>query len=394
MMRLLVAGTSTRALAASAARAGLAVTALDGFADRDQHPSVVARAVCDERGRPAGALDLARAAISEAADAVVYGSPFENHPGAVAMLARGRALWGNAPEALRRARDPLEVTARLKAAGVAVARSFRSDEPPDGARRCLVKPRRSGGGVGVRWWDGATSPRGDEYLQEHVAGLPGSVTFVASRTGCAVIGVSWQLTGDAAFGAAGHRYCGSIGVTERSAGPFSASLVARCTALAHAAAGQFDLIGLNGVDFIACGDDPYAIEINPRWSSSMELAELSAPVPLMALHARACGANLELPSPGTPGTSTPTPEGTPAEAWPQQVAGKAILFARQTTMVPDMGAWLDGFSLGDVPWPGAVIPMGAPICTVYARASSAAACYGSLVERASALYGVLEETRG
>jgi len=40
----LICGTSTRAAAASAARAGFRVIAFDAFADRDQHPSVDALA--------------------------------------------------------------------------------------------------------------------------------------------------------------------------------------------------------------------------------------------------------------------------------------------------------------------------------------------------------------
>src|SRR5438045_1223713 len=45
MQRVLIAGVSTRAAAESAARAGFAVTAIDAFADLDQHPSVQAQSL-------------------------------------------------------------------------------------------------------------------------------------------------------------------------------------------------------------------------------------------------------------------------------------------------------------------------------------------------------------
>ena len=86
--RVLIAGVSTRAAAESAARAGFSVTAIDAFADLDQHASV--RAV--SLGRDFSAEGAARAAQSIECDAVVYLSSFENHPAAVSRLAAGRAL--------------------------------------------------------------------------------------------------------------------------------------------------------------------------------------------------------------------------------------------------------------------------------------------------------------
>ncbi len=90
---VLVAGVSTRAAAESAARAGFRVTAIDAFGDLDQHPLVAARTL----ERKFSARAAARAARDIECDAVAYLSSFENHPHAVATLARGRALWGNPP---------------------------------------------------------------------------------------------------------------------------------------------------------------------------------------------------------------------------------------------------------------------------------------------------------
>ena len=43
--------------------------------------------------------------------------------------------------------------------------------------------------------------------------------------------------------------------------------------LAAVAAAEFHLVGVNGIDFIERSGVPYPIEINPRWSASMELVE-------------------------------------------------------------------------------------------------------------------------
>ena len=100
--RVLVVGVSTRAAAESAARAGYAVTALDAFADADQHPAVRALSLPRDFGVPFSARAAARAARTIDYDAVAYLSSFENHPAAVRALAERGTLWGNAPETLAR----------------------------------------------------------------------------------------------------------------------------------------------------------------------------------------------------------------------------------------------------------------------------------------------------
>src|SRR5207249_3360079 len=115
MKRVVIAGISTRAAAESAARAGFDVTAIDAFADLDQHPSVQSRSI----PRPFTARAAARAARSIDCDAVAYLSNFENHPDDVRTLAAGRELWGNPPAVLRRVRDPLCLARALRDRGIA-----------------------------------------------------------------------------------------------------------------------------------------------------------------------------------------------------------------------------------------------------------------------------------
>ena len=128
---VLICGTSTRAAAASAARAGFRVTALDAFADRDQHPSVHALSTSRDVATGSTASAMARAAARLDAEAVVYLSPFENHPRAVTTLAAGRTLWGNAPETLRRVRDPFQLAAAMHRNGFAVPRLANDSNDPN-----------------------------------------------------------------------------------------------------------------------------------------------------------------------------------------------------------------------------------------------------------------------
>ena len=156
----------------------------------------------------------------------------------------------------------------------------------------LVKPLASGGGHRVQPWPDAEGLPRDCYLQELVNGTPGSVVFVASGGRAVPIGVSRQLIGDRTFGAAGYRYCGNILAAAGDTG--DAALVDRAGALARAVAGEFGVVGVNGIDFVARDGVPYAIEVNPRWCASMDLVERAYGLSVFEAHAAAC-ANGVLP---------------------------------------------------------------------------------------------------
>ncbi len=80
--------------------------------------------------------------------------------------------------------------------------------------------------------------------------------------------------GERSFGAHGFRYCGSLLASERApVFPRQAELLVRATALADAVTEAFGLRGLNGLDFVARDGVPLPIEVNPRYSASMELVE-------------------------------------------------------------------------------------------------------------------------
>ncbi len=387
-LRVVITGLSTRAAAESAARAGFQVTAIDAFGDLDQHPDVCGLAVTRDLGARSSAQGMARASRSVECDAVAYLASFENHPRAVATLASGRALWGNAPDVLRRVRDPLALARALSRRGFSVpatrvgdasaANAPNAPNVPNVPNAFLLKPLKSGGGQRVRRWDArrtARVPRGG-YLQEWIDGTPGSIAFVAAKGRVVPLGMSRQLAGDAAFGATGYRYCGNIlGPAEDAQFVGDSRLVAAACALATAVAEEFGLVGVNGIDFIARAGVPYAIEVNPRWSASMELVERAYGIPVFAAHAAACVSGA-LPAFGLVGAR----RGVAA-------VGRAVIFARRDLTVGDTRPWLEDATVRDVPHPGEHIRAGAPICTVFATAVDAAACYAGLVRRAEKIYG-------
>jgi predicted ATP-grasp superfamily ATP-dependent carboligase len=369
-------GVSTRAAAESAARAGFDVIALDAYADLDQHPSVRALSLARDFGTSFSPDAVVAASRELPSDAVAYLSSFENHPKAVEALASGRVLWGNAPQILERVRDPKTLTEALSQRGIRVPRIFTTDprrsSPSSDVQRWMMKPRISGGGHGMNFWQpGEKVPR-SHFLQEFVEGVPGSVVFVAAGGRGVALGMSRQLIGESAFGASGFRYCGNIFDPAIEEHPSSEAI-----ALVDAVTAAFPLVGVGCIDFIASDSGLHPVEVNPRWSASMELVERARGLSMFGIHADAC-ARGELPK----FDLTESPDSATTH-------GKAIVFATHEVVVGDTRRWLEDASVRDVPRQGDRIPAGQPICTVFAVGSDDATCYSRLVERAERIYSEL-----
>jgi predicted ATP-grasp superfamily ATP-dependent carboligase len=372
---VLIVGASVRALAESAAVSGYRVVALDAYGDLDLQLRVPALSLRRDLGVEYSAGRAARAAADIPAAAVAYASGFENHPAAVTALARDRNLWGNPAAVVRRVRHPAALAEALGARGFAVPNvrtASRVALPADG-REWLVKPLRSGGGHGIRALRRGTRARRGSYLQERIRGEPGSIVFIADGRRAVPLGLSRQLVGDRAFGASGFRYSGSllsgaVPVFEREH-----EIAETAARIASAVTEAFGLVGVNGIDFIARDGVPWPIEVNPRYTASMELVERAHDVSLFGLHARACAGEL-------PGFDSLLGRRTGA------VWGKAIVYATGDVTMREIRRWWREDRVRDVPHPGERISRGRPICTVLAPAANPEACRQALAAHAAEIY--------
>jgi predicted ATP-grasp superfamily ATP-dependent carboligase len=364
--KFLLVGLTTRALAESAWRAGYSFISLDYFGDYDQRQFCRNLSLLRDLGQPYSVRALLEAARDLEYEAVVYTASLENHPAVVAELADGKELFGNDPATLARVRDPAEILPFLARRGFAVPRTIFPGDLLPGAGRWLYKPVRGGGGAGIRRWDGRREPDERHLLQEFIEGRPASLSFVANGRDCVVIGWSEQFIGSGDFGAGGFWYVGNIVPLD-----VPSTLLEEARAIARALTAEFGLRGLNSFDFVLRDGRAYVVEVNPRYSASMELMEREGRVNVFQLHVDACCADA-------------LPRADYVAGRLSGFRGKAILYAERDVTVGDTRTWLRR-DIRDVPHPGESIKRGHPICTLFAADHSREACYRALLAQANEL---------
>jgi len=381
-VRILVLGVSTRALVESAVRGGHDVVAADFFGDRDQARLAESYALQRDLGLPATAEGLAAAAERIDADAIVYGSNLENHPEVVSDLAGRRRLLGNPAEVLREVRDWALLRRFCREAEIACPVTLlRGEEERAGRGRWLRKRRRSGGGHGVARWHGGALDEA-HLLQAEVDGRAASVAFVADGRESRIFALTEQLLGRAALGGSGFAWCGNLLPLELP-GADAAVVRAQLEHMVSSLTRRFGLVGVNGLDVVIGRDPegvarPYLIEVNPRFSGSMELAERAFGVSIFSLHLEGLAGRL--------------PRASAAARAPDGCVGKGIVYARRPLVVPDTEEWLVR-GVRDVPSPGQSIAAGHPVCTVLARGRDRQACLAGLFSAAASVYRDSEETK-
>jgi predicted ATP-grasp superfamily ATP-dependent carboligase len=383
---LVLVGASVRAAAFSALRAGYQPWCADLFGDAD----LVSRcpAVRIPGRYPGGLLSV----LEQAPRApLLYTGALENHPALLRELARRRPLLGNGPEVVARVRDPFFLAECARRAGLPAPALQRDtdDRSTGGAgRRWLLKPRLGGGGLGIRFADGEGVRRrtGAFYQQEYIPGCPVGALYLGTGQGAVFLGLSRQLVGEPWLNATGFRYCGSIGplaVEEPLAGDL--------TRLGQELCRQSELRGLFGVDGILQGQRFWPVEINPRYTASVEVLEYATGWSALAAHIRVASGQWPV------GREEQKNRGS--RPLPFRV-GKAILYAPRNGSFPPDGPWLDTLRhpqpieelprFADIPAPGFPLSAGHPVLTLLARAATEAACLAALVEAAREVQRWLE----
>jgi predicted ATP-grasp superfamily ATP-dependent carboligase len=345
---LLIVASSGRALAASAARRGLPVVVLDLYNDLDtRRVALASRAVAGRSGRFDSRLLLAAAVElcpSQNCAGLVYGSGLEGRVGLLKKLARDRTLFGNDPDTVAMIKDPARFFPLLARLGIAhPAVSLEPPRDPDG---WLVKRAGAAGGSHVRHATARHRAGARRYFQRFLPGRVLSVLFAADGKRARAIGFNQQWTAGVPW-CAPYCYGGAVTCVDLPAAVLAA--VAQILDRVVAATG---LQGVNGLDFIVDGDTPAVLEINPRPTATMDLYDADLEAGVAGVHLQACRGEL------------------PAALRPGRPRAHAIVYAPGMLRVPARAEWPAWCT--DLPEPGSVIPLGAPVCSVHADADTPA----------------------
>ena len=364
----MIVGVSTRAVAQSACRVGYHIRTVDFFGDYDQKRCCPNVSLRRDLGQPFSAWGLFRAAWldsggTQCPDGVVYLATLENHPEVITAFEQRTHVLGNSATTVAAVRDWETLAACAARVGVRTPQTLAAGRPA-GRGKWLAKPRRSGGGHGIRVWRGEALG-GGWLVQECISGTPCSVAFAADGRRAVVLGISEQLIGRREFGARGFRYCGNIFPLSHTPAGLS-TLMARLQDQVSEFARTFGLVGVGGIDFVLAEGEPVVLELNPRYTGSMELVERATGASIFDVHMRALRGDLPDPY---------TFQGT-GGYW-----GKAIVFARRDGVARGTDRWLER-EVCDVPFDGDRIRARSPICTVVARGPTRDACLETLRARA------------
>lgn len=371
--RLLIVGASTRAAAWSAVRAGFQPVCADQFADRDLQQ--IAEVVSVQQYPQSLPDDL----TNISADAWMFVGAMENHRRVLAQMQQNVPLGhycGPGLESLSQLRDPAWLAKKLAPLGCyppVILEADRGESRADlDTRRWLRKPLAGGGGRAISI--APPDQPGDEpcYWQQFIPGTPFSALYLLAPGQAELLMLSRQWIGvEEATAPTPFTYCGSVGPW-----PASTEMTQQLTEIGATLIAGVDDRGLLGVDLVWDGRKFWVVEVNPRYTASAELWELTTGRSAVGEHLAACGVtgvNLQMPqlasqSPG--------------------LLGKLILYADQELIAPDLRRFLGSRPLwstpflADVPQAGSTIAAGWPICTLFARGATAEDCFDKLSRRA------------
>lgn len=378
---IIIVGASARAAAFSALRAGMRPYAIDLFADCDL--ADVCPAVKIERYPH----DFEQALAAAPQAPWIYTGGLENYPDLVDRLTRLRTLSGNGGEVLRRIRASELLTECLLGTEFSMPEIRMAPPPVDSEGEWLRKPRRSSGGLGIRKFRFAEVHGGEAefYYQRYVPGASSSAVYLAATEGCELLGVTQQQSGVAEIPEEPFLYAGSS--MDGDSVRFDVQFLQSLQALGVRLARQFGLRGLFNADFV---NQFCLVEVNPRYSASVEVLEHGLGRNLLARHLMAFDPNLRL----IPGCEVASLSRT--------VAKRVVYATRDCFVTADLKGLRDSWNthqllpcLADIPRTGDRILRGQPVATVIAEGWSHDEVQRLLSERVAAVRRTLvpEEAR-
>ena len=229
----------------------------------------------------------------------------------------------------------------------------------------ILKPIKGGGGIGIKLINSAIIPSG--YLaQRYIEGVPCSVSLIVidkRNNNVKPIAVNKIFVGWNEMNAKDFVYCGNLT-------PFIIDNDVKNEIIRTAidVVELFDVVGCVGVDFIL-SDEPYVLELNPRFQGSLDSIEWSYDLNLFKLHVQAVeGRNIEIPK-------------------PKRVAARTVLFADRTIQVKTCLVGNPFFA--DIPNKNEIIRKGDPVISILASGKGEREVISKVIQRRNLLFKLI-----
>ena len=336
--RILIVGACVRAAAQSAHQAGYQVYAADLFADSDTQLVAHCKTLTDYP------YDTLRVVEQFQPDAVCITGALENYPSILETISQRTLLLTPPVSAITFVRSPRQLSSLLHSHGLNFPEVIGSHVPQDG--RWLAKPFKSASGHQIKLVRPGISCPANCYLQRYIEGRSMSASYLLQPETTTLLGTSELLSPPFQF-----QFQGAV---TKTLAPQHTSELERLGDLLR----KQGILGLVGIDFILTDDDKLVIlEVNPRYTATMELYRDCWESPLMAYHIEA------FRNPSRPISRTIE----------SPVAGKQVLYASQKINISagllehlHQTAATQNVSLADLPHVGTTIHKEHPILTIQA----------------------------
>ena len=334
---ILIVGGYTRPICASCKKLGYRISSIDFFNDMDLLK------VCDKHTQiskediETKLEGLIEDHLTERRPPIIFTSPYENYPEITSKFEKKTEVFNNTTKVMKKSREISaykRLTKYVKCPKTKLISDF-SDLKNIDETEYLIKPQKSGGGVGIDFYKNQSDF--PFIAQEYIQGTPMSSFFVSDGKNVNVLSINKQIIGNEEFGAKKFMFSGVILPYENDE-IFEATIKI---------AQDLGLKGLNGIDFVKTEEDIYFIEVNPRITFPFEIFDEFSDVNMIKTHIDAFDSKIY-------------PINCP------KYCMKVILYAKNdytSKLNPDK-------FIRDVEKSGTRINKGKPICSILAKADS------------------------
>lgn len=367
---LILIGASVRALAFSCIRAGYNPWCIDLYADEDLTKNCPTTLIT--KSFPDEISDLIKTAPKVP---ILYTGGLENHSALLQSLSAERTVLGITGNTLTNLRNTPEFYNLLKSKQINTPNIITSTKDLNKETSYLRKPKYRSGGLGIKPFEPSKQTMVDDsdfYYQEFIKGESRSAIFCFTESGFELLGTSIQSSGTQSLHASDFLYSGSMGPVK----PCNSELTELQT-IGEIISSNYRPRGLLGMDYILNDSSIFPLEINPRYTASMEVLELALGQNFITKHMQAFGFKAICEN--------------PARTEPS-VIGKAIYYAPHDVLIPEDAPWVSIeanprlFSpFADIPRANSTIDKGSPVVTIFAKADSLTEVEVQLKKRTSQL---------